>query len=130
MARPLISNRTMRKLRALSDRALPDTATFRRPGVPTDNGRGGFTSGMSSTFTEACRYRELSGDEEADQGLIRAGATAAIELRVDADVRTTDTLIGLTLNGVEAPGAWNIVHAPAPSSYSASRVVGIKKGSL
>ena len=127
MARALISPRVMTKARALSERAMPDQVTVRRAGEPMSNGRGGTIPGAPITATYACRYRDLNGDEQADEGLIRAGASAAIAVPLTADVVETDEVV-LTLNGVADPVPWAIVYAPEPNTYSADRTVGLKRG--
>ncbi|HBY59061.1 MAG TPA: hypothetical protein DEH78_04525 [Solibacterales bacterium] len=127
MPRALISPRVMTKARLLSERAMPDQVTVHRPGEPTSNGRGGVIPGTPITATYACRYRDLSGEEKEDEGLIRAGAAAAIAVPLSADVVETDEVL-LTLNGVADPEPWAVVYAPAPSTYSADRTVGLKRG--
>jgi hypothetical protein len=77
--------------------------------------------------TYACRYRDLAGDEQTDEGLIRAGATAALAVPLTADVTEADEVL-LTLNGVADPEPWGVVYAPAPNTYSPDRTVGLKRG--
>lgn len=128
MPRPLISPRTMRQLRAISERAMPDAATFRRPGASTSNGRGGVTPGTPTTATTPCRVVEGTGDEAGADELRLAGATRRLFVPVSFAVDLADEVTAHTLNGAAVAGVWHVVYAPAPNAYSADRLVGLKKG--
>lgn len=128
MPRPLISSRTMAKLRTISERAMPDTATFARPGAPTSNGRGSTNSGTPTLHVTPCRVLEGVGDEDEADDLRRAGATRRLYVPVTFAVDETHTITSHTLAGVTVAGVWNVVWAPEPNGYSADRLVGIAKG--
>jgi hypothetical protein len=128
MPRALISARVMRGLRALSERAMPDSATFSRPGAPASNGRGGTTPGTPTTATTPCRVVEGTGDEDDADALRRAGATRRLFVPVTFTVDETHTVTSHTLDGVAVAEVWDVVWAPAPNGYSADRCVGIRKG--
>lgn len=127
MARSPISARTMRSLRALDASAMPDTATLTRPGAPIPNGRGGTTPGAATTRTLAGRFANGSGEGVGQQGkaeddtaeLVRRGATARYKVAVDEDVRETDEL---TFGG----DRYNVVYVAKVSTYSSSKLIGLK----
>ena len=124
---PLISAKTMRSLRALDERAMPDTATLVRPGAPISNGRGATIPGPATSRPLAVRFAHGSGDGVGQQGqaeddreeLIQRGATARMRVAVAEDVRETDEL-------VFGGHRYNVIYAPDPTAYSSSRLVGLK----
>lgn len=125
--KPLISPSTMRSLRAIDERAMPDIATLIQPGDRVPDGRGNTTPGTPVTRPLAGRFSHGSGDGVGQQGmaeddreeLVRRGATARMRIATTEDVTEDDEL-------VYGGQHYNIVYAPTPTAYSSSRLIGLK----
>jgi hypothetical protein len=125
--KPLISTRTMRSLRALDERAMPDAGVIERRGPDVPNGRGTVIPGSLTTRAIVGRFSEGTGDgvgqqeplEDEESELRRRGATARYKVAVGEDVRESDAIVLFDLR-------YQVVYAPPPSAYSSSRLVGLK----
>ena len=68
MAKPLLSNKKLNQIRALNERAMPDSITILEPGEEVGDGHGGFTSPFTDGETVVGRFRPTSQKPDQVEG--------------------------------------------------------------
>lgn len=126
----MISAAELAGLRDVITTVLPDTATVRRPGTPTSDGAGGYTTPMADVaglVAVPCAVAPLGrGDEQTFGSQVVAVASWIVTLVGATAVRTNDQIV-VTVTDQASTRTFEVVGVAGPRSLELSRRVACRE---